>query len=507
MPYFNPVQVGPAIGPAYYPNTSEQRDKYSHALSETCSLTDQVFQGKTGQQKLNTQLPLGEKPIGYFYSNPCPVPFLPTPQAVIAEYREMIQEHVERRVSFFFQQLLCCNRTNLHFESVTAQDQGESATPINMNVNTVVQKYVKRQAAHSGSNPCLIAYDNNQWSRYEAGLIPKPQGFVYLKDTDYYRTMNATMEMPIWFNDADREIDEKTRYSLLREKGEAILNRAAQGFITPDEGMVEYIQSALFEVYAGRVRLWESRQHPEVQEVLSYYEKYLLEIRQMIQSDPLFLEKFLNIKLGSATQDERSKRVILQIRYAAVRNCQINQSGLIQRIQHLKEWVLWNVKAANRGRQPNNFDAAFNTLLVGCARTDQDRKRVEKLLNFSPINFEAQIQGGARTKYMNTKARISTFYADIDFVVREILQDMRTLRVEEMYQRGQTIRELRHMKVWTQKRLGEEVKRLFPRAAASQGTISRIESQGKLVTEQIAHEFSRIFGVDPGLFMPSFYYD
>jgi len=63
------------------------------------------------------------------------------------------------------------------------------------------------------------------------------------------------------------------------------------------------------------------------------------------------------------------------------------------------------------------------------------------------------------------------------------------------------------MKAWQQWRLGNEIAALFPYAAASQSTISRIENRIKLVTPPIAKELSTVFRIDPGLFMPHFFYD
>jgi hypothetical protein len=215
----------------------------------------------------------------------------------------------------------------------------------------------------------------------------------------------------------------------------------------------------------------------------------------------------LSLKIGDETQSERSKRVILQMRYAAVRNCQIEQSALIQKVEAVRKPILAALKAANGNRKPDNFDAAFRVRLISYARTTQDRQRLEKLLNFSPFNFEAQVQGGARTKYLDTKGLLTPYAARIDFLARDILGDMRGLRTQEMYGRGQVVKELRDMKGWRQIDLGAAVKQRFPHAAASQPTISRIENRGKLVTRQIAGEFSQVFGVDSGLFMPNFYYD
>lgn len=508
MSNLNAIQANLQLGPIYL---KKEREQYAPVLSETCSLTDRIFQDASSQQKLNFQvhpwLQPTERLTDYVYTNPYPVKALLKTKSCIREYRGMIREHIERRILFFFQQMIVCHQTKLHFESVGALHQGASASAITMNVKGRQKKYAVRQAAHSCGNPCLVAYDNAQWQQYQKGIIAKPQGFVFLEGTDFYRINNSTMNMPKWINDADREIDEKTTYSKLRAKGEAIINRDSQGLVTPDEGMIEYIQAALDEVDAAQLRLSKLEKDSEVQEVLTYYKKYLKKIQRTVEEDPLFLEKFLNLKLGDATQNEKSKRLILQMRYAAIRNCQINQAALIQKIEGLRQKVLTQLTKENRNRKPDNFDAAFRAVLIEHAQTNEDRQRLEKLLNFSPFNFEAQLQKAPKKKYFNTKTSVATHSVQINLIAKEILEDMNKLRTREMVERGQTIKELRWMKNWTQKELGEEIKLAFPLAAASQSTISRIENKKKLVTQQIATEFSKVFGVDPGLFMPHFYYN
>lgn len=499
MPTLNAVNVGPNLGPVYIkPQTTAKRDHYEPVLNETCLQNDRVFQDKTSQQIISFQ--------DYIYTNPSLRQVIPAPQQTIRDYRKMMREHMERRILFMFQQLIVCYQTKLHFESVGAQDQGKSPDAIVVNIQGHQHKYAVRNAAHSSSNPCLVAYDNVQWQLFQSGAAEKPQGFVFLKDTDYYRTVNATMNMPRWMNETDREVDEKTRDSLLRKIGDEIINKASQGLITPDQGIVEYVREALNEVQKAQVRLANQNKHPEVREVLTYYEKYINKIQITINTNPLFLENFLSLKMGQANQNDRSKRVLLQMRYAAIRNCQINQSALIQKVERLSQEILNQVKALNKHRKPDYFDAAFRTLLIEQARSDDNRQRLEKLFNFSPSNFASQLNTSARTKFNTATGFLAAYSNRINFLARDILEDMRKLRVEEMYQRAQTIKELRAMKQWSQRKLGQEIKQIFPLAAASQSTICRIENRTKLVTEQIAQEFSSIFGVDSGLFMPHFYY-
>ena len=162
------------------------------------------------------------------------------------------------------------------------------------------------------------------------------------------------------------------------------------------------------------------------------------------------------------------------MRYAAIRNCQINQSALIQKMEMLREELLVKCKIANANRKPDHFNAAFRTMVVECARTDENRQRMEKLLNFSPYNFKAKLQSTANAKYEKTKQLLSVNSAKIEFLAKDIFEDMRKLRTEEMYDRAQTIKALRFKKNWSQKILGEKIKEIFPCAASSQSTISRI---------------------------------
>lgn len=498
MSALHPVAATPSIGPVFV--KGEVREHYAHELGETASLTDRVFQDKSASVQLKFR--------DYQHANPLKVAAPLDHDVVVEKYRDMIQEHVERRIFFFFQQLIVCYQTKLHFEASGAKDQAKSADRIVLTVKGKREVLSARQAAHSSTLPCLIAYDQRQWEAYQDGDRAIPQGIVFLKGTDYYRSANATMNMPKWINDADREIDEKTKDSLLREKGLAIVNRASQGRIAPDRGILEFLEEALEEVRCAKERLEEKDKDPEVQQVLGMYEEYFAEFQEKIESDPLFLEHFLNLKIDSKVHNQTAQRKILQIRYAAIRNSQVSQAKMIQKVEAVRKQILGEVQGV--GRKPAYFDGAFRTLLVKQGRTPQDRKRLETLFNFSPFDFEAKLETARKkTQFETIKTTLSRagHLEKINECALDVLSDMRHLRTEEAFLRAQTIKELRAMKGWQQWRLGQEVKKLFPNAAASQPTICRIERRQKLVTPQIAEEFSRTFQVDSGLFMPHFFYD
>ena len=368
----------------------KKRDEYDPTYGETCSLTDRVFQDDTSLQKLTH--------ADYVYANPCQAEELDH-SLVIGEYAGMMHEHIERRILFAFQQFIACYQTKLHFESVGAKNQGKSAEAVFLSDGGDDTKFVVRNAAHSCGNPRLIAYDQQQWEQFLAGNAPKPQGFVFLKGTDYYRIVNATMNMPRWINEADREIDEKRKTSLLRAKGNAIINRVSQGELTPDEAIMEYIRDALSEVRTARRRLGDLRKDPEVREVLSYYEDYLVEIEQAIVDDPSYLGRFLDLRLGTATENERAKRAIFQIRYAAIRNAEIGQAALIQKVEALRNEILGHFLR----RKPDHFDAAFRTVFIESARSVDNRIRLEKLLIFPRITLKRSSKGAKQDTWQPKK--------------------------------------------------------------------------------------------------------
>lgn len=85
------------------------REQFPVILNETPSLTDPVFQDS--QDIFSNEV----------YS------VLPSVEEIIEKYRDLIFEHVSRRVDFFFQQIICCFQTKLHFEIGHVVSQGASA--------------------------------------------------------------------------------------------------------------------------------------------------------------------------------------------------------------------------------------------------------------------------------------------------------------------------------------------------------------------------------------------
>ena len=83
------------------------RDKYTPELNQTCLLTDLVFQDKNTTKNM----------VDSCQKNP--LPSKPLSAVILNKYDGMIQQHIERRILFFFQQLIMTYQTKLRFESGT----------------------------------------------------------------------------------------------------------------------------------------------------------------------------------------------------------------------------------------------------------------------------------------------------------------------------------------------------------------------------------------------------
>lgn len=414
---------------------------------------------------------------------------LPSIEELIEKYRDLICEHVSRRIAFFFQQLICCFQTKLHFEIGQVVSQGSSAKKVILTDQNLASLEFQRNAAHSSTLPCLLAYDLEEWELYQVKKIKLPKGWVFLKGTDSYRLWNSTINMPRWVNMVDLQIDGTSRDQKLRYKTLQLINAAAQGEVDPEEGLELFIQLCIDQVELSYKAATQFR----YRKILNLY-KYELEATQMSfnHNRSMWLESLLNIRVS----DESFRKIIYQIRYLAIRDAQLGQAELMQKIDLVKHKILSSYK-----KKPSYFEAAFRSLLIAETYTLRNRQRSEKMYNFSYFDFKARLSGTKLDIFDNTKIQLAEKYRpQITALSAEIVRDMQELRKKEALQRSQTTKLLRQAKKWTQKQLAQEL-------SVSQSTVSRIENCHKLITLPLAEKLSLIFHVDAGLFMPHFFYD
>ena len=463
--------------PPYAPSSKKKgRDIYAPMLNETSSLVDHVFKGKLH----NTQVV--------------------TKKEVIEKYREMIDQHVERRIAFFFQQLVSCYKTNLHFEMHEALNQGESPGKVTSQNNNRNILNFHRNAAHSSTLPCLIAYEGGQ---FQVGTHLQSQGFFFLKDTDAYRNWNATMDMPDCVNKVDILIDGTSKISKLRVNSLELLNQAALGTITPDVALTSFLNLCLSQVKKTLVSTEGNSKKAEEHQVLKYYQEDIETfLEEFTDNQTQIMELLLNLTINPNGTDEPCRKALYEIRYRAIRDSQLAQSKLMQKINTVRKEILSSYR-----RKPDNFNAAFQTLLIEQAQDKSDRQRMEKLYNFSPDSYQSMLCNTSKTKFNNTKVSISQGHlTKITNVALAVFNDMNILRAEELRQKAVVIKEVRKAKGWSREKLSSVVLEESPQTEISKVAISRIEKGQILITPTIVKELSAVFQLDAALLTPQFFY-
>lgn len=414
---------------------------------------------------------------------------LPSKEEIIEKYRDLIFEHVSRRVDFFFQQIICCFQTKLHFEIGHVVSQGSSAKKVTIIDQNLISLEFERNAAHSSTLPCLLAYDVKEWALYQKKKTKIPKGWVFLKGTDSYRLWNSTINMPRWINMVDLQIDGSSRDRKLRYKTLHLLNAAAQGELDPEEGLERFIAFAIEQVESSCQVATQSM----YVKILYLYQEELESIKESFNYNrSVWLESLLSIQI----LDEPSRKIIYQIRYQAVRDAQLGQAELIQKVELVQKKISSGYK-----RKPAYFEAAFRSLLIAEAYTQRNRQRLEKLYNFSYFDFKARLSGTRLNIFDHTKIKLAEKYRpQIIALSAEIIRDMKALRHKEALQRSQITKLLRCANKWTQKQLAQEL-------SLSQSAISRIENCHTLISLSLAEKLSAVFHIDIGLFIPHFFYD
>lgn len=346
---------------------------------------------------------------------------LPSLEELIEKYRDLICEHVSRRIAFFFQQLICCFQTKLHFEIGHVVSQGSSAKKVILTDQNLASLEFERNAAHSSTLPCLLAYDLEEWKLHQAKKIKLPKGCIFLKGTDSYRLWNSTINMPRWVNMVDLQIDGTSRDQKLRYKTLQLINAAAQGEIDPEEGLELFIQLCIDQVKLS----YKAVTQLMYRKILNLY-KYELESTQVSfnHNRSIWLEALLSIRI----LDEPSRKIIYQIRYQAVRDAQLGQAELMRKIDLVKHKILSSYK-----KKPSYFEAAFRSLLIAETYTQRNRQRLEKMYNFSYFDFKARLSSTKLNIFDNTKIKLAEKYRpQIIALSAEIIHDMQELRKKKL---------------------------------------------------------------------------
>ena len=512
MTIINPVPFSKDLGEAYDHKSEDERNQYSHVLSETCSLVDRIFEDNASLQK---SMFTKDAPTEFCFNKDDLWDEKFEAKDVIVCYKPMIEEHIERRVQFFFYQLIACYKTGLHFESIGAKDQGKSAEKIIQKVETAkgvtIFELVQRNACHSASNPCLVAFSLDDKKLHKKDLLQKGKGVVFLKDSDYYRMMNSTMSMPRWINIADREIDEKNRkgtlheISLLRALAQDLINDVAGGMYKPDQALGTYLFLLKQQIQSALKRIEED---DPVYIVLKQYLKHTTLIQEYMASNPKIFEMLLGLKISD--DSSAFKDAVFMMRYRAIREHFLVQGRIFTKIDNVAKTFL------GKGRRLDHFTAAFRTLTIQKAEVfldyyedmpeddalkemDLNRQRLAKLFNFSIPNYKKQLSAMSKTKFSNTLKVLDDDPSIFEDLAQELIVTMSTLRKQDQAQIVQIIKELQKAKKWSDEDLDLRIKAVDERLSLE--TI--LASEFTKVTLKLLAE---VFEINDTLFCPEFFY-
>ncbi|MFY7842972.1 MAG: helix-turn-helix domain-containing protein [Rhabdochlamydiaceae bacterium] len=446
------------------------RDKYKSLENESLSLNDPIFDDKAKE------------------NNPNPHSLL----EVVKSYKPFIAEHVERRIQFFFMQLISCYKTGIEFESKKALHQGESAHKYKLDDNKKVKDLhsFKRHAAHSAVLPCLINKKTQE---------------VFLAHTHVYTLQNSTIQMAAIINRFDMAVDPK-----LRDKALDIINQIAKANTkeTPKESLKSFINESLKQV-EDLLQEDKVQKDDAMKYVARQYQKITKEVLEQIRdNENEFFNNLLSLNMnedrlsqtiGDSERSEGLKKAIYQIRYRTIRNVEIVHQKISEKIEILQQSVK---KQLTDSRSPAHLRRGVKLVCLDQAKNKADRKSLEKVFCIGKKQFRRE-EGLIKNTIEKIKANTECFN-NIQDVVKEVLNDMKALHDRDLEQRGLILREIRKSAGLTQK---DMTKVFSNNLRMSSSTLSRIENGFRYLSKEEAKKICRSLGVDEVLLIPRpFYY-
>ncbi|NGX28192.1 MAG: hypothetical protein K940chlam1_00367 [Candidatus Anoxychlamydiales bacterium] len=465
------------------PDQIKKRDQYKLDENETPSYSDNLFDDLREKKKAH------KKEKNWQFSDE-DWARISDENRTIEVSKDLIDTHVDRRVASFFEQLIVCYKVPYHFEIGKTMHQGESTSTLTKKTGNSTQK-VLFDSAHSSTLPCLYAYDRDSFNNWKNGqLEEKPDGFVYLQDSDTYRLHNSTMGLIKVINQADIAIDgtqndtEKLRVFAINK-----INAVAKGILTPMKGVEEFVDKAIL---ITENQLANSSCKEKTKKILRIYLDSFKAIKSQIKK-PNFFDYLLNVK--SPKHNQSIRHTIYTKRFKIIRECHEAQSVIFQKIKKVSSEII------GVDRKPSNFNKAFKRVLLEQSREKATTISLEKLFNLSLDDFKRQVpnKNTVAFKKIETKENLQKIDRLINY---NIIKDLSGLRIKELIFRMELFKKLRSKYKWTQVTVAVRYKALFPHFPMSQSGVSRIENQIKWIDHSLALEMAKVYRLDPGIFLP-----
>jgi hypothetical protein len=460
---------------------SPTREKYKLFENESVSLTDAIFD--------NDQLILQEG----------------TPIEIANKYSSLIGQHVERRIEFFFMQLISCYKTGITFDAKGAIHQAQSAKTCytqkkaNQTHKTSRNKHkapseelvtFTRNAAHCAVLPCLINKKTKE---------------VYLANTHSYFLQNSTIAMARTINEVDMSIDGDEGDKKLRYKALEIINELAkeESVQTPQESLESFIKKYLNQVKIS-VKYFKknsSEENKAKHYIATQYQNVIKDILEEFKKNKnQFIEALLALQINDNDfkKSDSFRKMAYKIRYQTIRDSEFAFAKIAEKIEILRKSIR---SYFPKKETLTHFERAFKIICIDSCKSDLDKKTLRKIFNVS----EGYLRDG---KYFtNTIEKIKTekeCIKSIKKVIGEVLYDIKALHRMDVDKRGAILREIRKELNMTQKKLSEY---LSGEIAFSQSTLSKIENGGRTLSRSETKIIASALGLDEVLLLPRNFYD
>ncbi|NGX55791.1 MAG: hypothetical protein K1060chlam5_00018 [Candidatus Anoxychlamydiales bacterium] len=419
--------------------------------------------------------------------------------SVINDKKELVEQHVDRRIQLFFQQAILCYNTPFYYEAEGAEDQiGKGSTT------------VKTQAAHSSTFPCLYASPKDANNKAD-----KDKKFVFLKYSHFYKQQNATVELPIEVNQADTAMDGKKNEAKLRTSSLKIINDLAQGKIDPTNATKRFLM--VFESRLNKM-LEETEEGTPRHLVLTTYLNHLLEIKNNINENPEVFDQILGVKLP--TEEQVLREVVYRKRFELIKQSEFIESRIAKRFFEAQKTM-----TGTKTKSFKNVDYRLRYVVLEQAKTEKEKRFYERLFCCSLLQLQTTFEYKKFTLRDGDKVHgIKKFRENNQKEIDKLLVDLNSFRNEienlEIKFRADLFKGLRvDFKHLTQTKFAQSFKALYPTEPMSQAMVSRLEQPARLTNTKVAYispenqrrkemsiekaqRIAQIFEIDTGLFLP-----
>lgn len=418
--------------------------------------------------------------------------------------RNLVHDHIDRRIQFSFMQYILCHNTPFYYEAFGAEDQ----------IGAGLKKGVSTQGAHSSTLPCLYASPLD-----ENGHPDTKQRFVFGRHSHYYTQQNATVELIDAVNGLDTFLDgnqKDTKTERLRTKALKIVNLVAQGRLSPTKGTKRFLE--LFDEELKRV-ITTLPESDDRHYVATIYRDRLAEVREGIENSKETFDYIMGLKVAGSDDEKKLRKIVYKERYKMIQEAQRIESQIARKILDAQNEIF-----KTRLKSLKRVDNRLRYILL----SDSDgelRETMEKWFCTSKEQLEA-IEENKRRAFRSFQTKVCNvalkkeYPQTIERLKRDLRHLSRDLSQAELTFRSRLFRNLRvEYKGWTQREFVSSYKKLYS-DAMSQSMVSRLEQPSRLPTkilyltpsgqrrkelnrEKVEH-IAGAFGIDPGLLIHGF---